>query len=147
MAITPTQLLQLSRQYGRFYHRQFIPLLEETGLSMREVHVLLFLANNPEYDTARDVSEFRSLSKSQVSQAVDLLVAEGFLLRTPDLTDRRVIHLSLTEDALPLTKQAQALQAECGRQLLSGISAEQEKQLQLILEIMLKNGAKLGGEG
>lgn len=147
MAITPTQLLQLSRQYGRFYHRQFIPLLEETGLSMREVHVLLFLANNPEYDTARDVSEFRSLSKSQVSQAVDFLVAEGFLLRTPDLTDRRVIHLSLTEDALPLTKQAQALQAECGRQLLSGISAEQEKQLQLILEIMLKNGAKLGGEG
>ena len=147
MAITPTQLLQLSRQYGRFYHRQFIPLLEETGLSMREVHVLLFLANNPEYDTARDVSEFRSLSKSQVSQAVDFLVAEGFLLRTPDLIDRRVIHLSLTEDALPLTKQAQALQAECGRQLLSGISAEQEKQLQLILEIMLKNGAKLGGEG
>jgi len=146
MVITTTQLLQFSRQYGKFYTRQFNSLLEKTGLSIREMHVLLFLANNPEYDTARDIAEFRGLAKSQVSQAVDLLAAEGFLLRTPDRTDRRIIHLSLTKEALPITQEAQKIQTACGRQLLAGISSEQEAQLQLVLKIILENGSRLAGE-
>lgn len=84
MAITHTRLLQFYQNFGKFYTWQFTPLLERTGLSMREMNVLLFLANNPQYDTARDVTEFRGLSKSQVSQAVELLVAEGLVSRTPD---------------------------------------------------------------
>ena len=75
MSTQYTRLLQFSRQFGKFYAYQFAPFLERTGLSMREVHVLLFLANNPECDTARDVSEYRGISKSQVSQAVELLAA------------------------------------------------------------------------
>lgn len=73
MAVNYTRLLQFFQQFGKFYTHQFSPFLARTGLSMREVHVLLFLANNPSYDTARDVTEFRGLSKSQVSQAVELL--------------------------------------------------------------------------
>lgn len=89
MAVNYTRLLQFFQQFGKFYTHQFSPFLARTGLSMREVHVLLFLANNPSYDTARDVTEFRGLSKSQVSQAVELLAAERILRRTPDAADRR----------------------------------------------------------
>ena len=95
MPTVTTRLLRFSRQFERFYEHQFAPLLERTGLTMREIHVLLFLANNPGYDTARDVAEYRGLVKSQVSQAVDLLSARGVLRRTPDAADRRVVHLSL----------------------------------------------------
>ena len=70
MPTVTTRLLRFSKQFERFYERQFVPLLERTGLTMREIHVLLFLANNPGYDTARDVAEYRGLAKSQVSQAV-----------------------------------------------------------------------------
>ena len=83
MSTNYTRLLQFSQQFGKFYACQFTPLLERTGLTMREVHVLLFLANNPDYDTARDVTLYRGMSKSQVSQAVELLCAEGLLQRTP----------------------------------------------------------------
>ena len=65
-----------------------------------ELDILLFLANNPGYDTARDVAEYRGLAKSQVSQAVDLLSARGVLRRTPDAADRRVVHLAITEAAV-----------------------------------------------
>ena len=71
MPTVTTRLLRFSRQFERFYEHQFAPLLERTGLTMREIHVLLFLANNPGYDTARDVAEYRGLVKSQVSQAVE----------------------------------------------------------------------------
>lgn len=135
--------LQLSKQFERFYEHQFTPLLERTGLSMREIHVLLFLANNPGYDTARDVAEYRGLSKSQVSQAVDLLAARGLLCRTPDGGDRRMVRLSITEMGLPLTREAQTIQASCGRRLLAGFSPEDEARFRRLLETVLENGAHL----
>ena len=105
MTLSYTRLLQFYKQFGKFYDRQFSDFAARTGLSMREIHVLLFLANNPGYDTARDISELRGLSKSQVSQAVELLCAEGLLQRTPDGTDRRMVHLSITPEGRPLARE------------------------------------------
>ena len=82
--ITIAQLTRLPRKFGKYYDRQFLPLLEKTGLSMRELHVLLFLANHPGQDTAREVSELRCLAKSQVSQAVEVLTGRGLLARRAD---------------------------------------------------------------
>ena len=146
MQIQSTRLLQFSRQFKKFYTGQFAPIMEKTGLSMREVEVMLFLANTPDYDTARDITEFRGLSKSQVSQAVDLLVAEGLLLRTPDQSDRRVIHLSITEEAAPLTKELLSVQTRCIRQLLTGLTEEQIAQSSMTLETVLSNGLRLAEE-
>ena len=70
MKTTHTRLLLFFQQYNAYCDRQFQPLLEEMDLTMREVNVLLFLANNPDYDTARDITVLRGISKSQVSQAV-----------------------------------------------------------------------------
>ena len=146
MALSYTRLLQFYKQFGKFYDRQFGDFSARTGLSMREIHVLLFLANNPGYDTARDISELRGLSKSQVSQAVELLAAEGFLLRTPDEADRRVVHLSITPAGLPLARECQTIQTACGQRLLAGLSEEQEQQLALLLGTVLDNGSHLTEE-
>ncbi|MDY5611961.1 MarR family winged helix-turn-helix transcriptional regulator [Dysosmobacter sp.] len=146
MSISYTRLLQFSQQFSKFYAHQFAPLLERTGLTMREVHVLLFLANNPDYDTARDVTLYRGMSKSQVSQAVELLWAEGLLQRTPDEADRRMVHLSITPAGRPLARECQALQERCGARLLDGLAPEQVRQLRELLETVLDNGAHLAEE-
>ena len=146
MTLSYTRLLQFYKQFGKFYDRQFGDFSARTGLSMREIHVLLFLANNPGYDTARDISELRGLSKSQVSQAVELLAAEGFLLRTPDEADRRVVHLSITPAGLPLARECQTIQTACGQRLMAGLSEEQEQQLALLLGTVLDNGSHLTEE-
>ena len=146
MTLSYTRLLQFYKQFGKFYARQSSDFSARTGLSMREIHVLLFLANNPGYDTARDISELRGLSKSQVSQAVELLAAEGFLLRTPDEADRRVVHLSITPAGLPLARECQTIQTACGQRLLAGLSEEQEQQLALLLGTVLDNGSHLTEE-
>ncbi len=143
MPTVTTRLLLFSRQFERFYEHRFTPLLERTGLTMREIHVLLFLANNPGYDTARDVAEYRGLAKSQVSQAVDLLAAQGLLRRAPDGADRRVVRLSITEAGAPLAREAQAIQAACGRRLLANFSPEEEARFRRLLETVLENGAHL----
>lgn len=146
MSTNYTRLLQFSQQFGKFYAYQFTPLLERTGLTMREIHVLLFLANNPDYDTARDVTLYRGMSKSQVSQAVELLCAEGLLQRTPDGADRRMVHLSITPEGRPLARECQELQERCGARLLDGLSLKQVGQLRELLETVLDNGARLAEE-
>lgn len=146
MSTNYSLMLQFTQQFSKFCTRQFTPLLERTGLAMREVNVLLFLANNPDYDTARDISVFRAMSKSQVSQAVELLWAEGFLQRTPDEADRRIIHLSITPEGWPLAKECQAIQERCGVRLLEGLSPEQVAQFQFLLDTVLNNGIRLAEE-
>ena len=146
MSVNYTRLLRFYQQFDKFCACQFAPLLERTGLTMREVHVLLFLANNPTFDTARDISLYRGISKSQVSQAVELLCAEGLLRRTPDTADRRVVHLSITEEGAPAAKECQSLQQYCSARLLEGLSPAQAEQLQTLLEIVLDHGAHLAEE-
>ena len=146
MSTNYTRLLQFYQHFDKFFSYQFAPLLERTGLAMREVNVLLFLVNNPGYDTARDITMFRGMSKSQVSQAVELLWAEGFLQRTPDESDRRVVHLSITPEGLPLAKECQRIQESCGARLLDGLTPEQIAQLQFLLETVLDNGVRLAEE-
>ena len=140
------RLLQFGKQYGAYCNYRFSPLSQRSGLSMREINVLLFLANNPGYDTARDITEYRGISKSQVSQAVDFLTEQGYLRRTVDREDRRVVHLAITPDGAPIAQEAQDIQADCGRALLTDLSEEQQSQLQVLWDIVLDNGARLAGE-
>ena len=141
-----TRLLQFFQHFNKFYSYQFAPFLSRTKLTMREVQVLLFLANNPDYDTARDISLFRGISKSQVSQAVELLWAEGLLQRVPDETDRRIVHLSITPEGLPLARECQRIQESCGARLLDGLTPQQTAQFQFLLDTVLDNGVRLAEE-
>lgn len=144
--ITIAQLTRLPRKFGKYYDRQFLPLLEKTGLSMRELHVLLFLANHPGQDTAREVAELRCLAKSQVSQAVEVLTGRGLLARRADGEDRRVIHLEITGQGAPLAREAQAIQCACGKRLLAGLTEEEQAVFLDLLERVLRKTEELSME-
>ena len=144
--LNAAQLIRLPRKFGKYYDRQFLPLLEKTGLTIREVHVLLFLANHHGQDTARDVTELRGMAKSQVSQAVEVLAGRGLLARRADGEDRRVVHLEITEQGAPLAREAQALQAACGRRLLEGLTEEEQAVFLDLLERVLREMEDLSGE-
>ena len=53
------------------------PLCRELGLTQTAFDILLFLANNPSYRTARDIVEVRHIKANLVSVNVDKLVQEG----------------------------------------------------------------------
>ena len=144
--MTTTRFLQFSKQFGKYCEHRFTPLSQRHGLSMREINVLLFLANNPGFDTARDITEYRGISKSQVSQAVEFLVELSYLTRTPDPDDRRLLHLALTEEGLALARECKAVQARCGQDLLDGMTEDQVRQLQELWDMVMANGERLSRE-
>ena len=139
MAESFTRLLRIFRGFQRYYSQAFGPLQQRTGLALREVQVLLFLANHPGQDTARDVVELRGLPKSQVSQAVDILCRRGFLSRKADAEDRRVVHLAITDQGALPAREAQRLQALCGQRLLEGLTPQEQREFLRLLETVFEN--------
>ena len=137
MKVNSTRLLWVVQQFRRYYDRQFTDLLARSGLTMLEMDVILFLTNNPGHDTARDVTELRGLSKSQVSAAVDLLAERGLLDRLPDRADRRVVHLALTEAGAALARQGRQIQSACLEKLFSGLTPAETDRFQQLLEKVL----------
>ena len=128
-----------SQGIRKLYCSLFTPLLERRGLTQLEMDILLFLANNPEYDTARDIVEKRHLAKSHVSVGVDALAGRGLLERQLREGNRKTIHLRLTEAAGPIVKEGRAIQREHGEILLSGFTGEERAELLRLLEKIGEN--------
>ena len=62
----------------KLYGRMLEPVCRLYVLTRMELDILLFLANNPGYDTAADMVERRQLAKSQVSSSVAQLEAVSY---------------------------------------------------------------------
>lgn len=63
----------------RLYGQRIQPVCEAYGLTRMEMDILLFLANNPAFDTARDIVERKQFTKSHVSASVAELERRGYL--------------------------------------------------------------------
>ncbi len=128
-----------SQALRKLYCALFTPLLEQRGMTQLEMDVLLFLANNPSYDTARDIVEKRHLAKSHVSVGVESLVERGFLERQRRDGNRKIIHLRLTEAAAPVIRDGRAVQRRYGQLLLAEFTEEERRELFRLLEKLGKN--------
>ena len=60
-----------ARTLELLYHKLQSPVLARYQMTQIELDVLLFLANHPGLDTAKDIVEIRRLTKSHVSAAVE----------------------------------------------------------------------------
>ena len=58
--------LEFSRKMIQAYHEIFKPLCHRVKLSQTAIDMLLFLANNPEFKTARDIVEIRHIKANLV---------------------------------------------------------------------------------
>ena len=121
-------LLEDIRRIIRLYDSMLKPVCQWYGLVPLEATIISFLHNNPGKDTAADIVEYRMLSKSNVSTAVESLIQMGLLLRRQDQEDRRKIHLSITPEARPITQEIEAVREAFRKNLFRGFS---EKELEL----------------
>ncbi len=86
------------------------PLCRELGIPQTAFDILMFLANNPEYRTARDIAEVRHIKANLVSVNVDRLVRDGYLERRDVKGDRRKVELVCTERSRQVVEKGRELQ-------------------------------------
>ena len=125
---------------GEKVYTQFLsPVCGKYGLTYMELTVLLFLANNPELDTASHIVRCRNLTKSHVSLSVRSLSDKGLLTGTYQAGDRRTIHLKPTQKASEIIADGRAAQRDFMEVVISGISPEELKVLSSLMEKMDRN--------
>ena len=105
--------------------------------------ILLFLANNPEYTTARDIVEVRSIKANLVSQHVDRMVREGYLCRKEVQGDRRKRDLRLTEKAMPIIEASRRKQTDFFETLFYGVSEGEKRAFFETMDTMSRNMDKI----
>lgn len=132
-------LLTIRPAMKRRYAREMAPVLEKWQLNSMETDVLLFLGNNPGYDTASDMVQLRQLTKSHVSKAVESLTAKGLLAQERDKINRRRVHLLLLPAALPILEEGQQAQQRFVDALTRGFSPEDKAAMQRMLETIVRN--------
>lgn len=112
---------------------------EKYHITRIELDILLFLANNPVFDTASDIVEIRYLSKSQVSAAVKRLEKNSCLEKRYAKNNRKTAHLKIGKAAKDIITDGRAAQQEFLEILFDGIPEEEIAAMRRCNTHMLKN--------
>lgn len=109
------------------------------NITRMELDILLFLANNPCFDTASDIVEVRYLSKSQVSSSIKLLEQCGYLRKEYLERNRKTAHLRICEGAKDIISDGQAAQEKFISIILDGFSQEEIDRMKRHNDRILRN--------
>ena len=137
--ITAAHVFGGTKKFMDAYGRAMFPLCEETGLPMPAIDMLLFLANNPEHDTAKDICKLRGFKPAIVSFHVDKMVEEGYLERKTDEHDRRKFCLAYTDKATDIIERGREIQLLFAKKMLDGISDGDAKTMKRCFDTFSKN--------
>ena len=127
---------EFAEKISRTYSDECRPLCHELKLPQTAFDILMFLANNPEYKTARDIVEIRKIKANLVSVNVDKLVNEGYLERKPvenDIFHDYHLHTGT------VIERGRRIQQQFTANLFAGIDEEQKKQLTIVMEQLENN--------
>ena len=137
--ITIQEMNGHAKKVGLVYEMMLTPLSKKVGIPQTALSILLFLANNPDYATARDVCEMRGLKRAIVSTHVERMVSEGLLERKAYPGDRRKELLVPTEKALPIVETGREAQKKFAGAMLEGLSEEELAVMEHCFQVMSKN--------
>lgn len=131
--------MEFSRKLALAYTAVCKPLCQTLKLPQTAFDILLFLANNPAYQTAADIVEVRKIKANLVSVNVDKLVRDGYLTREPMPGDRRKTRLLCTEKAQPVIMQGRQLQSAFMQRLFAHTDQQMQDAFLKTIAIMDKN--------
>lgn len=115
------------------------PLYQKMKLPQTAFDILMFLSNNPQYKTARDIVEVRKIKANLVSINVDKLVKEGYLERREVAGDRRKTELICTSKADSIIEKGRLVQKDFKDTLFNNMDDSMKEILFKGMEIMEDN--------
>lgn len=121
------RILQGAR-YKQLLESRIAGIREKYELRKVDIEVLYYLSRCGDRNTPTHIREGGMLTKSHISQSVDVLQKRQLLELIPDSNDRRCIHLTLTAQAETVVKEIREAWNDLNRMVLDGVT-EEEKQV------------------
>ncbi len=103
----------------------------------------MFMISKGECNTLAALSRDLQLDAGALTRTLDRLEAKGLCKRERSTEDRRVVHLSLTEEGDTAIAPVPAVLCDVSNALLDGFSQEEWQTLMVLLRRMLANAENL----
>jgi DNA-binding MarR family transcriptional regulator len=105
-------------------------------ITVEQFHVLRYVRRGT--DSMSDLATAKNISRPAISQAVDVLVKKGLLIRVHSTTDRRCVELILTEDGNALLDTVFKETRRWMRERMSVLSANELETIAKAMEALKK---------
>ncbi|MCI7813382.1 MAG: MarR family winged helix-turn-helix transcriptional regulator [Lachnospiraceae bacterium] len=127
-------------QFKMLLEKQLLGIREKYGLKRIEVEVLYFLSRCGQSNTSTDIHRHLKMNKGHISQAVDSLCKQGYLVAAADMEDRRYVHYSITGKADVLIQDMTETWKKINQKVFEGIT---EEELSSFKETAIKIGKNM----
>ena len=127
----------------KMYDSLYDDLRIKYGLTMNEIMLLLYLDKHKMKNTAKEIVDDLMTTKSHISKSIDSLTKDNIIIRIQDEYDRKVIRLFINKNADYILNDLRQREKLITDSLTKGISKENIKIFESVLEQMQKNCLKL----
>ena len=131
--------IEFVRKIGTAYSSACKPLCQRWRIPQTAFDILMFLVNNPQYKTARDIVERKQFTKSHVSASVAELERRGYLRGEFREGNRKTVHLALCPGAEPAVRAGQAAQREVLTAMFMGFTEEERMRMGQTISRIVSN--------
>lgn len=122
-----------------YYESLSKSICEKYNLTKMEYDILMFLYNNPQFNTAADIVKVRKSTKSHVSIALKDLEKKGMIERRKNPNNKKIIEVFLLEKAKKISDEGMNLQKRLMHNLLDGFSDDEKKMCKIMFDKIAAN--------
>ena len=144
--ISASEMNVFLRCFSDTYAAWMQPLNQQHQLPPNGLDILLFLANNPGKDTAKDICRYRHLKPGIISLTVEKLVQAGYLQRQSVPEDRRKDCLVCTPAADEIIQQGRQRQMDFAKRFYHGLTEEEIACAMHIFAVVEQNLVQMNTE-
>lgn len=127
----------------RYYEMKMSGVCEKYQLRQMEYDILMFIYNNPEYNTAADIVRIRKSTKSHVSTSLKVLENRGLIERRVDPTNKKRVTIHLLQLANEVIEDGKWAQKEFAQDMFEGLSEEEIKVFMHIFQKVYNNAERM----
>ena len=98
---------------------------DQYELTQMEYDILMFLYNNPQYNTAADIVKVRKSTKSHVSTSLRLLEDKGLVEKKQSEDNKKHIEIILLDSAQEIVQAGLNVQNEFVKNIFRGLTEEE----------------------
>ena len=132
--LTPSSLIRVSlflrivsmifadKTITRYYEMKMAGVCEKYDLRQLEYDILMFLYNNPKYNTAADIVRIRKSTKSHVSTSLKVLEDRGLIERRVDPANKKRVTIHLLQMADEVIEDGKWTQKEFAQDMFDGLT-------------------------
>jgi DNA-binding MarR family transcriptional regulator len=131
--ILAEQLLRLTRRLHRIQKHQMEPI----GITPAQARLLRTLAYYDQPPRMADLAERLEVVPRAVTSLVDGLEANGWVRRTPDPTNRRVVRIELTDAGRATLGSLRTARRTAAEDILAPLDAGQRETLGVLLSALV----------